>query len=864
VWEDKNANGVQDAGEPGVPGVTVKLLDATGTTVLATTTTDGSGLYLFTGLTPGTYTVMFVPPSGYMVSPKGQGADDAKDSDADLSTGMTGTYTLASGQTNLTVDAGLFRKAALGDFVWEDKNVNGAQDAGEPGIPGVTVKLLDATGTTVLATTTTDASGLYLFTGLTPGTYKVMFVQPAGYTASPKDQGADDAKDSDADTTTGMTGTYTLVSGQTNLTVDAGFYKLGVIKGTKYEDVSGNGLSADDVGLGGVVVYLDANNNGVKDPGERSTTTAADGTYQFTGLTPGTYIVREVVPTGYVRTYPALADYYSVVIASGTVSSGNNFANAEKCDLSKVTNVKFTVQHTDGTTVCVTDLRGNTDEGDLVTVTYTYTGTEAHDFTLVSYTAPQPYFDANTASQQRIFDLDTETVTAGTHTLTVHVPNCFFQIDFVCGLAIDQLGPAGSNIFYTPQMRLISADNDGTHACGSNPGMISGVKFHDLDADGVKDASEPGLGGWTIYIDANNNGVKDAGEVATVTGPDGSYKFNNLPAGTYRLREVMQPGWYQSKAPAAITLAGGQSVTDALFGNFKKGSLSGYKFYDKNADGVWDKNGLDNCSGNSDDEVGLANWKIFLDLDGDGVLDGNEPYTVTDCNGYYSFSNLTPGTYQVREVMQPGWIRTTDNPTVALTSGQNVTNVLIGNFKGGLVVGGDTATIGFWHNKNGQALLNSLNGGSSSKALGNWLASNFPKLYGSSAGNANNLSGKTNAQVASYFQTLFGVTGMKLEAQMLATAFAVYVTSSSLAGGSYAAAYGFNVTSGGVGGEGYNIGSNGAAFGVVDGSLLTVMDILKRANDRAVSGMLYANDSTLRSMANAVFSGINQSGDITG
>src|SRR5262249_7339287 len=146
VWEDRNANGVQDSGEPGVPGVTVKLMDAAGASVLATTSTDANGLYLFSGLTPGTYTVMFVPPAGYTASPKDAGSDDAKDSDADAVTGMTGTYTLAAGETNLTVDAGLFRKAALGDFVWEDRNANGAQDSGEPGVPGVTVKLMDGTG----------------------------------------------------------------------------------------------------------------------------------------------------------------------------------------------------------------------------------------------------------------------------------------------------------------------------------------------------------------------------------------------------------------------------------------------------------------------------------------------------------------------------------------------------------------------------------------------------------------------------------------------------------------------------------------------------------------------------------------------
>lgn len=175
---------------------------------------------------------------------------------------------------------------------------------------------------------------------------------------------------------------------------------------------------------------------------------------------------------------------------------------------------------------------------------------------------------------------------------------------------------------------------------------------------------------------------------------------------------------------------------------------------------------------------------------------------------------------------------------------------------------GDTATIGFWNNKNGQALICSLNGGSTSKALGNWLAATLPNIYGSSCG-ANNLAGKTNAQVAAYFQTLFNKTGQKLEAQVLATALAMYVTNSTLAGGSYAAKYGFNVDTKGIGGDYYNIGDNGAAFGVVNDSVMTVSQILAAANAKAVKGLLWNGNTTYRNMGNDVFTGINQQGDIT-
>src|SRR6185436_6749387 len=109
--------------------------------------------------------------------------------------------------------------ARIGDFVWVDTNRNGQQDVGEPGIPGVTVKLLDSTGTTTLQTTTTGAGGIYGFT-VAPGTYVVQFVTPAGaYDKLTTANAGSDASDSDASQATGKTGTYTVASGETNLTI---------------------------------------------------------------------------------------------------------------------------------------------------------------------------------------------------------------------------------------------------------------------------------------------------------------------------------------------------------------------------------------------------------------------------------------------------------------------------------------------------------------------------------------------------------------------------------------------------------------------------------------------------------------------
>jgi hypothetical protein len=126
-------------------------------------------------------------------------------------------------QTLIKFETEVVLLAAIGDFVWFDDNHDGIQDLGEPGVPGVTVHLMDCAGN-ILGTDVTDANGLYLFDGLNPGNYNIHFVFPAGYSISPQDQGLNDAVDSDADITTGMTICTGLDGGETDLTWDMGIF----------------------------------------------------------------------------------------------------------------------------------------------------------------------------------------------------------------------------------------------------------------------------------------------------------------------------------------------------------------------------------------------------------------------------------------------------------------------------------------------------------------------------------------------------------------------------------------------------------------------------------------------------------------
>ena len=112
VWADRNLNGIQDAGETGLVGVTVNVYDAS-SNLLDTAVTDAAGQYLFSDLVPGGYTLEFVAPAGYAFSPIDQGGDDVLDSDANPATGRTATATPAAGSAGLVWDAGLMPVADL-------------------------------------------------------------------------------------------------------------------------------------------------------------------------------------------------------------------------------------------------------------------------------------------------------------------------------------------------------------------------------------------------------------------------------------------------------------------------------------------------------------------------------------------------------------------------------------------------------------------------------------------------------------------------------------------------------------------------------------------------------------------------------
>ncbi|MCB9262903.1 MAG: carboxypeptidase regulatory-like domain-containing protein [Flavobacteriales bacterium] len=289
VWYDLNNNGLQDNGEPGVPGVRVRLLDNTGNTVIDSTTTSGLGYYIFNELAAEDYFIQVVSstlPSGYTFVTQNAGSDDKVDSDVNTSTGKTSVIALEEGEDDMSHDAGIYKAnvASLGNYVWFDIDQDGYQDADEPGAPGVTAKLYN-TSNTLIQTTSTDENGKYLFTNLSAGTYYVVFVNaPAGYVFTSQSSGTD----SSAANQLGKTGNISLSTGQTYLDLDAGLTSstVGLLSGRFWFDQNKNGIeeSSENPVPGQTILLLNDSEEPIS-----AAVTNENGEYEFAGLQSGIY-----------------------------------------------------------------------------------------------------------------------------------------------------------------------------------------------------------------------------------------------------------------------------------------------------------------------------------------------------------------------------------------------------------------------------------------------------------------------------------------------------------------------------------------------------------------------------------------------
>lgn len=231
IWQDLNCNGIQDDGEPGLGGVVVKLYECPSDVLVDETVSEADGYYALFGPAPDDYYIVVELPEGCRFSPKDVGQpegvrDVANDSDVDAN-GVGYCTNLFDQEIEKNMDVGICCDGeencptSIGDRVWFDVNCNGIQDDNELGGPaGLTVDLVNCDTGAVVASTTTDGNGYYLFTNAPEGSYQVCFELPEGYDWSPQDVG-DNSTDSDVGED-GCTDCFTLECDKPNLLLDAG------------------------------------------------------------------------------------------------------------------------------------------------------------------------------------------------------------------------------------------------------------------------------------------------------------------------------------------------------------------------------------------------------------------------------------------------------------------------------------------------------------------------------------------------------------------------------------------------------------------------------------------------------------------
>ena len=251
VWKDLDGDGEQDPGETALEGVTVNLCDSTGA-VLATTTTDSNGNYLFDAEPNTDYIIKLNNPADYAaggalfdcaLTGNDLSARDTIDSDGVVDAGGFASFAFTTGDIGAndhSIDFGFsppIDPVRVGNFVWWDVNQNGIQDIEEPGIPGVVITLMNKDTGVTIGTTTTNSNGFYLFDTVPAGlNMKLTILGSNGdagnslenFTLTVNDAGGNDALDSDytGDFASGfmvMDLAPTLEVGE-DLSFDAGFF----------------------------------------------------------------------------------------------------------------------------------------------------------------------------------------------------------------------------------------------------------------------------------------------------------------------------------------------------------------------------------------------------------------------------------------------------------------------------------------------------------------------------------------------------------------------------------------------------------------------------------------------------------------
>ncbi|HYD62083.1 MAG TPA: SdrD B-like domain-containing protein [Noviherbaspirillum sp.] len=690
VFLDQNDNGTQNAADTAISGVGIDLLNAANA-VVASTTTDASGNYSFTGLAPGTYSVREPAQPANTANGKAIAGAVGNGGTAGTATLQTVVPSAITGITlppNTSSTGNNFAEVPAGrqvsGRVFIDFNNDGVFNGSDTGIGSYSLTLTgtDFNGLAVNQTATTSSDGRYVFSGLAAGTYSVTEpTQPSGtlngLTIAGSTGGIASAVAVVPSTITGvdLTGTNTISSDNNFAEVPAPAPPTTAsIAGRVYIDANDNGtLDSSETGIAGVLVRLTGTSS-ASAPVDVTVSTSADGSYIFTGLLPSNgngYTINETQPAAYTDGKTTvggngngIATSLKPVAAGNTDVIGKIVLNAGN----QLTGYNFGEKSAGNTLSGFVYVDANDngikegDEKGINGVTVRLTGTTASGDTVSVITT--------TAADGSYSFTNLQPSNAAGYTITEIQPSVY--ADGRTSIASGNPGAAkvgkplaggGSDTIEGVVVANGSTLTNYNFGEKSVTNMISGFVYADKNDNGVKDDGEDGIAKVVLTLtgtDVNGNAVK----LTTISGSDGRFGFINLKPSNdagYTIVETQPPGYRDgkttvvsgnpgkpdSKKPAGVgnidrisgvTLKEGVSLDGYLFGELpvpqlKPPIVNGYVWLDRSHNRVRPLDGS---------QQGMPGWTVQLKQNGTLICT-----THTDDNGFYQFDNLHCPGYEI-------------------------------------------------------------------------------------------------------------------------------------------------------------------------------------------------------------------------
>ena len=280
VFADRNDNGVRDAGEDGLAGVTVRLMHETeGEAFLAEIGADGG--FLFDAVMPGRYYVEYILPEHAIFAKTADGGNTISGAEG---TGRTDSFDFVTGEIRQAPLCGALKLGRIEGTAYQDHDGNGLKE-NEEALDGLTLKLIPSRADLQAVAVVTDGSGKFLLDGLHPDTYQLQVTCPEGHVLSRTDYMNLPLKAGEAEQTV----TLDVPMGAEWLNQEAGAVLPAAIRGQIWMDENNNGLfdEGERTPAGYTVYILDETTGSVFD----TPVTDGEGCFSAAGMIPGSFTV---------------------------------------------------------------------------------------------------------------------------------------------------------------------------------------------------------------------------------------------------------------------------------------------------------------------------------------------------------------------------------------------------------------------------------------------------------------------------------------------------------------------------------------------------------------------------------------------